>query len=90
MTARSTYAASVTGAETNLNFAGAAGNAAAAPSFNNNTQQFPSIATLKAALSAGQITQAQFTAYALASEMNCQVQQRAARDVLHDAGDSAP
>jgi hypothetical protein len=90
MTARSTYTAAVTAAETQCNFAGFAGNAAAAPSFNNNTQQYPSIATLKAALSVGQITQTQFVSYALATEMYAQTQIRAARDVLVGSGDTAP
>jgi hypothetical protein len=59
----------VTASETNLNFAGSAGDAAAAPSFGNNTQQYPSIAALKAAHALGQITTAQFVGYCLASEM---------------------
>ena len=74
--------------KTGAAFAGFAGNAAAAPSFNNNTQQYPSIATLKAALSAGQITQAQFVSYSLATEMFAQTQIRAARDTLVGTGDT--
>jgi hypothetical protein len=90
MTARSTYTAALTAAETQGALTGFAGNAAAAPSFNNNTQQYPSIATLKAALSAGQITQAQYVSYALATEMYTQTQIRAAKDVLVNSGDLAP
>jgi hypothetical protein len=90
MTARDTYNASVQTAQTNLNFAGAAGNAAAAPNFGNNVLQFPSLAALKAAYALGQITYAQFISYSLASEMNAQVAVRNAKDVLYNAGDSAP
>jgi hypothetical protein len=90
MTARSTYTAAVTAAETQCNFPGFAGNATAAPNFNNNTQQYPSIATLEAALAAGQITQAQFLSYSQATKMYTETQQRAAKDVLVNSGDLAP
>jgi len=90
MTARDTYNSSVKTAETGAPFTGFAGNSAAAPNFNNNTQQYPSIATLKAALSVGQITQAQYVAYSLATEMYAQTQIRAARDTLVNTGDLAP
>jgi hypothetical protein len=90
MTARDTYNSSVKTAETGAAFAGFAGNAAAAPSFGNNTLQYPSIAALKAALSVGQITQAQFVSYSLATEMFAQTQIRAARDTLVNTGDLAP
>jgi hypothetical protein len=90
MTARDTYNSSVKSAETSATFGGFAGNAAAAPSFGNNTQQYPSIVALKAALSVGQITQAQFMAYSLATEMFAQTQIRAAKDTLVNTGDLAP
>jgi hypothetical protein len=90
MTARDTYNSSVKAAETNLNFGGVAGNAAAAPSFGNNVNQFPSIAALNLALQVGQITAAQYLSYVQASKMNAQVTQRAARDVLVNSGDLAP
>jgi hypothetical protein len=77
-------------AETGAAFAGFTGSSAAAPSFNNNTQQYPSIATLKAALSVGQITQSQFVSYSLATEMYTQTQIRAARDTLVNTGDVGP
>jgi hypothetical protein len=82
MAARDTYAASVATAQTNLTTAGDAGNTVAAPSFGNNTQQYPSIQALRAALALGQISQAQFVSYALASEMRAQVQIKVAKDVL--------
>jgi hypothetical protein len=89
-TARQTYATSVATAETDRDFAGLTGNTAAAPSFGNNVQQYPSIAALKAAYALGQITYAQFVSYALATEMQAQVQIRAARDTLVNTGDVGP
>jgi hypothetical protein len=82
MAARDTYASSVASALTNLNTAGATGNTVAAPSFSNNTQQYPSLAAIEAAYALGQITAAQRVAYKLASEMNAQVQIKVAKDVL--------
>jgi hypothetical protein len=80
--ARDTYNSSVQSALTNLNFAGAIGNTVAAPSFANNTQQFPSLAAIDVAYSLNQITAAQRVSYKLASEMNAQVQIKVAKDVL--------
>jgi hypothetical protein len=82
MAARDTYNTSFQTAQTSLTTAGDAGNAAAAPSFGNNTQQFPSLQALRAALALGQISQAQFVSYALSSEMRAQVQIKVAKDVL--------
>jgi hypothetical protein len=90
MTASDTYNSSVKTAETGAAVAGCAGNAAAAPSFGNNTQQYPSIAALKAAYALGQITTAQFISYSLATEMFAQTQVRAARDTLVGTGDTGP
>jgi hypothetical protein len=90
MTSRDTFNSSVASAETQRDFTGLTGNTAAAPSFANQTQRYPSIRALRAALAAGQISQAQYVSYALATEMACQVQIRAAKDVLVNAGDLAP
>jgi hypothetical protein len=86
-TGYSTYITSVQTAQTDLNTAGLAGNAAAAPSFANNVQQYPSLQALRAALSLGQLTQAQFNSYALASQMQAQVQKTAALTTLRQLAD---
>jgi hypothetical protein len=80
--ARDTYNSSVQSALTMLNTTGATGNTAAAPSFSNNTLQFPSLASIEAAYANGSISAAQRVAYKLASEMNAQVAVRTAKDVL--------
>jgi hypothetical protein len=66
--ARDTYNSSVQSALTMLNTTGATGNTAAAPSFSNNTLQFPSLASIEAAYANGSISAAQRVAYKLASE----------------------
>jgi hypothetical protein len=88
--ARDTYASSVKTAETQLSTTGLAGNGAAAPSFDNNTQQYPSLQAIEAAYALGQITATQRTAYKLATEMACQVAIRTARDTLVNTGDVGP
>jgi hypothetical protein len=90
MTSRATYNASVKTAETGAAVVGFAGNAAAAPSFGNNTQQYPSLQAIEAAYALGQITAAQRTAYKLATDMFAATQIRATRDALINTGDVGP
>jgi hypothetical protein len=91
MTARDTYNSSVKAAEVQSALTCFTGqNSSTAPAYFNNTQQYPSIATLTAWYSAGAITYSQFIYYCQQTKMFAQTQIRAAKDTLVGTGDVGP
>ena len=88
--ARDTFIASVKSAETNAAVAGFAGNPVAAPSVDNNTNQYVSLTALRAYYAQGLISRAQFVSYANQTAMAAQVAIQTAKDVLRAAGDGGP
>jgi hypothetical protein len=85
--ARDTYIASVKSAEANAAVAGFAGNLAAAPNVDNNTNQYVSLTALRADYAQALITRAQFVSYANQTAMAAQVAIQTAKDVLRATGD---
>jgi hypothetical protein len=91
MTARDTYNSSVKAAEVQGALTGFTGQGGStAPAYFNNTQQYPSIATLTSWYAAGAITFSQFVYYCQQTKMFAQTQIRAAKDTLVNTGDLAP
>jgi predicted secreted protein len=79
--AKDTYISSVKTAETNLTFAGDAGNATGTL-IPNNTNDFPSLAAIESAYANGAITVAQRVALRQQSIMHAQTKIQTAKDVL--------
>jgi hypothetical protein len=85
--ANDTYVSSVKTAQTNLVFAGEAGNSTGTL-IPNNTHDFPSLAVVESAYAFGQITTAQRVALRAQSVMHAQVKIQIAKEVLRAAGES--